>query len=131
MDQQQALAEAQRRNQEQQENLPITRHLRRLHRMQLQQQPLPEPFNNEELTDRQRERSRNLGRAVLGSDEGIAPDISHIYNISRHLHHYMTGQSADLVENQIRNDDRNRENRLRADAHPMWRENLFDMVGSE
>jgi len=130
MDQQRALAEAQRRNQEQQENLPITRHLQRLHRMQLQQQPPPEPFNNEELTDRQRERSRNLGRAVLGS-EGIAPDISHIYNISRHLHHYMTGQSADLVENQIRNNDRNRENSLRAEAHTMWRDTLFDRIGAE
>ena len=116
MDQQRTLAEAQRRNQEQQENLPITRHLRRLHRMQLQQQPLPEPFNNEELTDRQRARSRNLGRAALGSDEGIAPDISHIYNISQHLHDYIPGQSADLLENRIRHEDRTRENTLKADA---------------
>ena len=71
-------------------------------------QPLPQPRNQEQLDERNRDRLRDLTRNVSGltGEDGIGTDPLQLgHNIINSVGNYMTGQQTDLNENRRRDTD--------------------------
>ena len=91
-------------------------------------QPLPQPRNQEQLDERNRDRLRDLTRNVSGltGEDGIGTDPLQLgHNIINSVGNYMTGQQTDLNENRRRDTDIT--NRNISDS--IWRDTKLRLMG--